>query len=68
MALSNQERQAKYQRKIKRGEFVRLQVILPLETSIRLKCLCKAMDCNRTELISRLISEEWHRQDEPVEL
>ena len=51
---------------IKGGELKRFQFALPLETGIKVDYLCEALQCNRTELFSRLILEEWKRQGEPV--
>ena len=52
--------------KTKRGELKRFQFALPLETGIEVDYLCDALQCNRTELFSRLILEEWKRQGEPL--
>ena len=66
MALSTADRQRIYREKIKRGEIKRFQFALPLETGIKADYLCEALQCNRTELFSRLILAEWKRQGEPV--
>ena len=66
MALSNIERQAKYRQKVRTGETKRLQIVLPLETGIKVDYLCDALGCNKTDLIGRLIAEEWERQGQPV--
>ena len=66
MALSTADRQRAYREKIKRGKLKRFQFALPLETGIKFDYLCDALQCNRTELFSRLILEEWKRQGEPV--
>ena len=66
MALSTADRQRLYREKIKRGEIKRFQFALPLETGIKVDYLCAALGCNRTELFSRLILEEWKREGEPV--
>jgi hypothetical protein len=66
MALSTTERQRFYREKIKRGEIKRFQFALPLETGIKADYLCDALQCNKTELFSRLILKEWKRQGEPV--
>ena len=66
MALTTTERQIAYRNKISRGELRRFQFQLPLETGIKVDYLCEALQCNRTELFARLITEEWKRQGEPV--
>ncbi|MEA2079341.1 MAG: hypothetical protein U9P00_05705 [Pseudomonadota bacterium] len=66
MALSTADRQRAYRDKISRGELKRFQFALPLETGIKVDYLCDALQCNRTELFSRLILEEWKRQGEPL--
>ena len=66
MALSTADRQNLYRNKISRGELKRFQVTLPLETASKVDYLCEALRCNKTELFSRLILEEWTRQGEPV--
>ncbi len=66
MALSNSERQARYRNKIRRGETKRLQIALPLEVGIKVDYLCDSLQCNKTELIGRLIMEEWERQGRPI--
>jgi hypothetical protein len=66
MTLSTADRQRAYRDKISRGELKRFQFALPLETGIKVDYLCDALQCNRTELFSRLILEEWERQGEPV--
>lgn len=66
MALTNVERQAQYRAKIRRGELRRLQVVLPLETAIKIDYLTQTLGCNATELLGRLILEEWERQGKPV--
>jgi hypothetical protein len=66
MALSTTDRQRAYREKIRRGELKRFQFALPLETGIKVDYLCDALQCNRTELFSRLILEEWKRQGEPL--
>ena len=55
-----------YCEKIKRGELKRFQFTLPLETGIKVNYLCVVLQCNRTELFSRLILSEWKRQGKPV--
>lgn len=66
MALSTADRQRAYRDKISRGELKRFQFALPLETGIKVDYLCESLQCNRTELFSRLILEEWKRQGKPV--
>jgi hypothetical protein len=66
MVLSTADRQRAYREKIKRGELKRFQFALPLETGIKVDYLCDALQCNRTELFSRLILAEWKRQGKPV--
>jgi hypothetical protein len=66
MALSTADRQRLYREKIKCGELKRFQFALPLEIGIKVDYLCDALQCNRTELFSRLILEEWERQGEPL--
>ena len=66
MALSTADRQRAYQEKIRRGELKRFQFALPLGTGIKVDYLCDALQCNRTDLFSRLILEEWKQQGEPV--
>jgi hypothetical protein len=66
MALSTAARQKAYREKIRRGEIKRFQFTLPLEAGIRVRYLCEALGCNKTELFNRLIMEEWKRQGEPV--
>ena len=66
MALSNSERQARFRARIKTGERKRFQFSLPLETGIKADYLCKALQCNRTELFARLLMDEWQRQGEPM--
>ena len=66
MAKSGAERQAHYRKKITIGESKRLQFILPLETAIKLDYLVQALQCNKTELLGRIIMEEWARQGEPI--
>ena len=66
MALSTADRQRLYRERIRRGELRRFQFALPLETSIKVDYLCDALQCNGTELFSRLILAEWKRQGEPV--
>ena len=66
MAVSTADRQRVYREKIKCGELKRFQFALPLEIGIKVDYLCDALQCNRTELFSRLILEEWKRQGEPV--
>ena len=65
MALSTAERQAKYRDKIARGELRRFQFSVPLETGAKVGYLCEALQCNRTELFARLVTEEWKRRGEP---
>ena len=67
MALSTSDRQRAYREKISRGEIKRFQFALPLETGIKVDYLCAALQCNKTELFSLLILEEWERQDQPVD-
>ena len=67
MALSSSDRQIAYRNRISRGELKRFQFALPLETGSKVEYLCESLHCNKTELFSRLITEEWHRQGEPVE-
>ena len=67
MALSGLERQKAYRDRIRRGELKRFQVTLPLEVGIKADYLCAALQCNKTELLSRLIMEEWRRQGEPAD-
>jgi hypothetical protein len=66
MALSAADRQRLYREKIKRGELKRFQFALPLEIGIKVDYLCEALHCNKAELLSRLILEEWERQGEPL--
>lgn len=66
MALTNTERQKKYRQKISTGKTKRLQIVLPLEVGIKVDCLCDSLQCNKTELIGRLLMEEWERQGRPV--
>ncbi len=66
MALSTQERQQRYQRKVRHGKLARIQVTVDLDTSIHLKWLCQKLNSSRTALISRLINEEWDRQGQPT--
>ena len=66
MALSTTDRQRAYREKIRRGELKRFQFALPLETGIKVDYLCEALHCNKAELFSRLILEEWKRQGEPL--
>jgi hypothetical protein len=68
MALSSADRQRVYREKIRRGEIKRFQFALPLDVGIKADYLCDALQCNKTELFSRLILEEWKRQGEPVTL
>ena len=66
MALSTSDRQNLYRNRISRGELKRFQFALPLESGIKVDYLCASLHCNKTELFSKLILEEWHRQGEPV--
>jgi len=66
MAKSIAERQAHYRKRISTGESKRLQFILPLETAIKLDYLAQSLRCNKTELLGRIIMEEWVRQGEPI--
>lgn len=58
MALTNTQRQAKYWQQIKSGERKRFQFTLPLDVGIKADYLCAALQCNKTELFSRLLLEE----------
>jgi hypothetical protein len=58
--------QARYWRKIRSGENKRIQVVLPGEVAIKLDYLAAALQCNKTELLGRLILEEWDRQGQPI--
>lgn len=62
MPLSLSERQRKYRKRIKTGEIKRFQVMLSSEDSSKFETLCKALQCNKTELIKRLIDDEWGRR------
>lgn len=66
MALTNSERQAKYRQQIQRGERKRFQFMLPLEIGIKADYLCRALQCNQTELFAKLIRAEWERQGCPT--
>jgi hypothetical protein len=66
MAFTNAERQARYRQNIRIGKTRRLQLVLPQEVGLQVDYLCQALQCNKTELMSRLITEEWTRQGQPI--
>ncbi len=60
------DRQERYRDKIRKGELVRVQLVLPHETAIKIDYLAEAEGCNKVDLFSRLIMEEWQRQGKPI--
>ena len=66
MALSNAERQKRYRSRIRRGELEKIHVVLPGEVGAKLSYVMAATGEGKTELLSRLILEEWNRQGQPV--
>ncbi len=56
--------QLSYQERPRIGELRRVSLVLPLEVYCKLKYITEAED--KTELLTRLIMEEWHRQGEPI--
>ncbi len=66
MALSNSERQDRYQKRIRHGELSRIQVTVPDMVSLRLKWLCRETGLSRTAMITQLIDQEWNRQEQPT--
>ncbi len=63
---ANRERQAAYRDKIRTGELKRVQMVLPLDVGIKIDYLTEALGCNKVDLFSRLILEEWNRQGQPI--
>jgi len=63
---TNAERQAKYRARQRHGELRAVRVILSHEDEMKLRYLVQHTGGTRTELIRRLILEEWDRQGRPV--
>ena len=47
------------------GQVGEIRRIPGIGEGIKVDYLCEALQCSRTELFSRLITEEWTRQGEP---
>lgn len=60
------ERQKRYRAKIRTGERKRVQLVLDQEIGSKLEYLIEALQCNKVELFSRLIEEEWELQGKPI--
>jgi len=58
--------QLSYQERLRIGELRRVSLVLPIEVYCKLKYITQTEGSDRTELLTRLIIEEWHRQGEPI--
>lgn len=63
---AGRERQAAYRDKIRRGELKRIQMVLSLDVGIKIDYLTESLGCNKVDLFTRLILEEWDRQGQPI--